>query len=116
MPLRDWIASFPLPPTATTATTATEQGKEGELSQVSQLSQLIQDEKVRREPPEVSHPSLLSQPFGDLGPHGSDAAREAFEERSAITSRVAERFASSTHARARVGGGRCVQYRPLAFR
>jgi hypothetical protein len=87
MPLRDWIASFPLRATATTATTATEQGKEGELSQVSQLSQGVQGERAKRERPELSQLSQKSKPFGGspVRPdYDADDAREAFEERAAI--------------------------------
>ncbi len=81
MSLRDWIASFPIPATATTATTATKTAQGGQLSQLSQLSQAVGAERAEQQAPDVSQ---LSQPFGGAGAHGSDDDREAFEERAAI--------------------------------
>jgi len=84
MPLRDWIASFPLPGAATTATTATEEGKPGELSQLSQQSQGLVGHRATREGGQLSQQSQLSQPLGDSGAHcgESDAGpmRWPFEE------------------------------------
>jgi len=87
MSLRDWIASFPIPATATTATTATGEGRESELSQASQLSQWVGAERATHEVPrlsQVSQVSQPSQPMGDAVAHGGNNAREAFEERAAI--------------------------------
>ena len=64
MSLRDWIASFSIPATATPATTATEAAIDDQPSQLSQLS-----------PSQVSAGTSVAS--------GSDD-REAFEERAAI--------------------------------
>lgn len=64
MSLRDWIASFPIPATATPATTATATAMGGQVSQPSQLSQ-SQMSKCERD-------------------SSGDDARDAVEERAAI--------------------------------
>ena len=80
MALRDWIASFAIPATATPATIATPDPENGELSQ---LSQGVGAVGGGQEAPQRSQVSQLSQPVGSESTE-DEAAREAFEERAAI--------------------------------